>query len=570
MIILGISFLSDASACILSDGKVLAAVSEERLNRKKLWNGIPLLAINEVIKLSGINKDNIDLIATHGIKEASVNKLVFENKIKAINKSNLTEEKKQSQINQLKIRMEHEKYVIEVRTPQYINKIRELFPKKEIEVFDHHECHASSAYFGSELTNTLVLTADGWGEDASSTLWNCKNNIMSKISNTPSIDSLGYFYGSLTKHLGFKPHRHEGKVLGLAAYVKKPKSYQIINSMISFDKNKLEFLGLVEKGIYLPQYDNKNLDILDNNFSREDVASSAQKVLEETVCGLISEIKNVTKFTNFNLCVAGGLFANVKLNQKISELNEVDKLYVFPNMGDGGLCVGAAWLASVKYTNIRPLSMKDMRLGTEIDNVEEVFKNYKKYNLTIKKQNNINKEIAFQLSKGFPVIRVSGAMEFGPRALGNRSILCDASDPNINQKLNQKLNRSEFMPFAPITLEDNFESFYQDYTSTKSNLPFMTSTLNVKAKMMKEAPASVHIDETARPQLIDKKMYSDLYKILIEYKHLTGKSNLINTSFNMHEEPIVCNADDAIRAFISSNLPFIAINEYLIENNDAK
>jgi carbamoyltransferase len=567
MIILGICFLSDASACVLKDGKILAAVSEERLNRKKLWNGIPKLAIDEVIKLSGIKLEQIDLIATHGVKEAKLDDITFQRKFDLINQSSLKKTQKKFQIKELQSRLEHERLVIEERTPRYISEIKNLFPNIKIETFDHHECHASVAYFGSEYNEAFALTADGWGEDASATLWKCKDNIMSKISTTPTIDSLGYFYGSITKYLNFTPHKHEGKVLGLAAYVDKPKSLSIIETMISFDKEKLQFLGLPEKGIYLPKYDNKNLEVLRNNFSREDVASSTQKVLEKTVCGLVSEIKGITKRNTFNLCVAGGIFANVKLNQKLSELKEIKNLFVFPNMGDGGLCVGAAWLSFIKHKKNRPFPIKDMRIGSKIEDVETVLNKYKKYDLTIEKHKNINKEIAFYLQKGVPVIRVEGPMEFGPRALGNRSILCDASDPDINKRLNHKLNRSEFMPFAPITLKDKFEDFYLNYDSNTDNLPFMTSTLKVKKNMMKEAPASVHVDETARPQLIEKKLYSDLYEILIEYKKLTGKSSLINTSFNMHEEPIVCTTDDAMRAFISSNLPYIAINNYLIINN---
>ena len=209
-----------------------------------------------------------------------------------------------------------------------------------------------------------------------------------------------------------------------------------------------------------------------------------------------------------------------------------------------------------------------MRIGTNIENLKETFNKFKKYNLTFIKCNHINKDIAILLEKGFPVIRVSGPMEFGPRALGNRSILCNASDPDINESLNKKLKRSEFMPFAPITLIDDFEKLYKNNNSTILNLPYMTSTLDVKEKMIQESPASVHIDETARPQMIDKKLYPDLHEILCEYKNLTGKSSLINTSFNMHEEPIVCDVNDAMRAFISSNLPYIAINNYLIKNNE--
>ena len=189
-----------------------------------------------------------------------------------------------------------------------------------------------------------MLTIDGWGDGYSAKLFKFNNNKLQNLRSTSLLDSLGYFYGSITKALGFKPHRHEGKILGLAAYGNYKKAYSDISKMISYDKIKKNFISHPENGLYLPSFSNKNLKHLIKKYRKKDIAAAAQKRLEDVVTDYIKSIDN----KSFKLTLAGGIFANVKLNQKISEINKVKDIYIFPNMGDGGLSVGAAVLCYTK------------------------------------------------------------------------------------------------------------------------------------------------------------------------------------------------------------------------------
>ena len=259
MNILGISFLSDASACVLRDGKLVSAVGEERLNRVKLWNGIPQQAIAAALRLAGLTMDQIDLVATHGAAPPAPDTEPFQRAEEAIRNSALSPEKKELQISHLRSRLEHERMVLGTRTPAYLEEIKKITGGKPMAVFGHHESHAATAYYGSGWTDCAVLTADGWGEDGSSTLWSCSGSKMSFLRRSATIDSLGYFYGSITKALGFMPHRHEGKVLGLAAHVKDPKSYRQIRGMVDYDPKTKKFVSRMENGIYVPRFENPEL-----------------------------------------------------------------------------------------------------------------------------------------------------------------------------------------------------------------------------------------------------------------------------------------------------------------------
>lgn len=347
MNILGISFLADASAVLFRDGKLIAAIGEERLNRIKLWNGVPMEAIEEVLILGGISLQDVDVIATHGSVPGEINWSYFEKKIDQVEQSSLDEETKKIQIQVLKERYDHENKVSYERTPGYLKKIEAL--GRPMKLFGHHESHAAGAFYGSPWEECLVLTCDGWGEDGSASIWWCDSNGMKKIHETSTIDSLGYFYGGLTEALGFKPERHEGKILGLAAYEKNPKSYKLVKEMISYDSIKKTFLGHVEKGIYLPRFNNPNLKKCISDYTREDWSSAAQKRLEEVVCECVRDMgEKATK-----IALAGGVFANVKLNQRICELSNVNEVFVFPNMGDGGLGYGAAAMAMKEISGHR-------------------------------------------------------------------------------------------------------------------------------------------------------------------------------------------------------------------------
>lgn len=562
MFILGVCFNTDASACLMKNGKILSAISEERLNRTKSWFGIPHKSIKAVLDMNKLRIEDIGLIATHGKTGNGINKIRYEEIMTNIKNSNLSKNEKNKQISALKQRKIREQTVYDERIPDYLKELKKY--KKPLKVYSHHECHAASAYFSFKKKNGYILTMDGWGEDGlSSTLWKVSNYKLRKISETGLLDSLGYFYGSITKSLGFIPHRHEGKVLGLAAFGNKNNILSKIEAISSINKKELKFVCHMEKGIYKPQFHNNELSRYIKKYSSKNVAFSAQFTLEKNVCKFIENLSG----NDLNIFLAGGIFANVKLNQKIKNLKNVSNVLVFPNMGDGGLCVGASQLAFLESTKKNPSKLNNMLLGNKID-TKSLKKVLLKKKIKFQECKNIHKEIAILLSQNEIVIRVTGKMEFGPRALGNRSILYNCSDQSVNKWLNKKLNRTEFMPFAPATLDEDSHRMYKNMKGGNDAADFMTMTFDCSREMMKQSPAAVHVDGTARPQIISKKKYPDFYKILTEYKKITKKCSLINTSFNMHEEPIVSSIDDSLRAFRSSGLTWMAVENFLISSKE--
>jgi len=561
MNILGIGFLLDASAAVVRDGELVCAVSEERLNRVKFWHGIPHQAIQRVLELAGLSMDEIDLIATHGAAPSAPEPQPFLEKERAIREAGLPADQAEQQLAQLRSRLEHERMVLGRRTPAYLQDIRAL--GRPVRVVGHHEAHAASAYFGSGWDECLVLTADGWGEDGSSTSWQCASGRMQLLSRSHTFDSLGYFYGSITKSLGFVPQHHEGKILGLAAYCPASRSYPTIRSMIDYDPARKRFIGRMERGLYVPRFENPALRQFVQGFPREDIAAAAQRSLEEVVCACVKDLDGAP----LRLALAGGVFANVKLNQRLRELPMVQEVFVFPNMGDGGLSVGAAWLLSMQETGQRPKPLDHLYLGlapAEQEMTECVMRSGFKYTHTPE----IEERIAALLAEGYVVARVVGRMEFGPRALGNRSILCQATDPSINGWLNERLRRSEFMPFAPATLAEHAPSCYVGLDRGRQAARYMTMTFACTSRMRQEAPAAVHVDGTARPQVVSPDDHPGFHRLLTAYHRRTGRASLINTSFNMHEEPIVCTVDDALCAFRDSHLPYLALGNFLIEGPD--
>jgi carbamoyltransferase len=559
MKILGINYLSESSVALIEDGELKYAISEERLNRVKNWWGNPIKSINFTLKETDNVLNDIDIFTTHGlscIKNFIPDKSIFEKKIKEVLQSNLNPKKKKTQINFLKERFEHETKA----RKRNLNNISLLKRKyKKLDLHDHHEAHAASAYFYSGWHKCYVLTIDGWGDDASSKLYKANNGKLTQISSTSSIDSLGYFYGSITNLLGYKPHRHEGKILGLAAFGDHKKAYSYISKMISYDKLNKCFKGNFEKGLYLSKFDNPNIKFLNKKFSPEDIAAATQKRIEEVIIEFIKDnIKDNTK-----IALAGGVFSNVKINQKISELKNIKGIFIYPNMGDGGLAVGCAILSYNKSKKFLPRGAESMYLGPKFSN-SRVLKVIKKNKLKFLKIVNPHKFIAKKLHMGYVVACFQGRMEFGPRSLGNRSILVNACDKTVNDWLNKKLERTEFMPFAPITLKKYADKMYKDLGNKKIATKFMTVTTRCTKEAKKKSPAAVHIDNTARPQIITKEDNKKIFDVLNEYFKISKIPNLINTSFNVHEEPIVCTPDDAVRAFKTSKLDFLYIEDYIV------
>jgi carbamoyltransferase len=264
------------------------------------------------------------------------------------------------------------------------------------------------------------------------------------------------------------------------------------------------------------------------------------------------------------LALAGGVFSNVKLNQLILELPEVETIYVHPNMGDGGLATGAAFeVYSRLNKGFEPQFNQQVYLGTEI-NRDNALAALEKQGLDYEEPDNLAFAVAQLLADGKVIARADGKMEYGPRALGNRTVMAACNDPTINDWLNKKFARTEFMPFAPVILQEHAKEYFPEWKEDHITARFMTLTYNVSETARKNIPAAVHIDNTARPQVLRREDNPDYYDIIKEYYAITGVPSVINTSFNMHEEPIVRTADEAILAFQSADLDALVLGPFLI------
>ena len=432
MIILGVHDGHDSGASLIKDGRIIAAVNEERLNRTKLFTGLPKLSIEEVFKISGIEKSKVEGIALSGTSGLMAN----------IGWENISFKKK---IYQTAANYTPFPAFIAFSNLQrtifnnFRDKTTENYLKKngfdaEIKYFDHHKCHAATAYYASGKNECLVFTTDGSGDGLSASVYHCKDGEMTLIKEIPTFHSLGYFYAYVTMLFGFKMFKHEGKVTGLAAFGSPDKCYSYFEKYFDFKDGKLvNTLGLIGKPAY--EYLKKELE----SYSRTDVAAAVQKRLEDVMIKFVKYY--VEKIKVYDLALAGGVFANVKLNQKILELPEVNSVFIYPNMGDGGLASGAAFnMYKTKDDKLRPYRLDNVYFGSSFSD-EEILNEVKEQNLEAEYVKDIEKYAAELVSQKKIVGNFNGRMEYGPRALGNRSIIADPTDKTINDWLNKRMRR---------------------------------------------------------------------------------------------------------------------------------
>ena len=555
MKILSLTNNLDSSVSLYLNGKIVLAISEERFCRIKNYNGFPKKALGYTLKKFDLKLKEFDYIIYGIIDNINPDKNISSN---FLNKFLETPKKYHKRIKE-RINTEI------IWNKKHINNIKKFAKKNKILhklVFvDHHESHAASAYFCSPFKNANIFTFDGKGGFRSSSHYIGKNNYFERKNYLTTFDSLGYFYGNITRALGFKSERHEGKVTGLAAYGKKTKLIKYFKSFIIIDKNSFK----IKFGPnYIPWFCNKkelpNFFSRLEKYSKPDIAFAAQYILEKTIIHHIK--KNIPKNKKINICLAGGVFANVKLNQKIREIKNVKNVYIQPAMSDTGISLGAIYAFLSKKKKIQPKFLKSVALGSEyrIKHIKKKLR--KKY--VIKKVKNIENCLISEFKNGNPVGFFSGKMEFGPRALCQRSLLYHSKDVSINDWLNKKLNRTEFMPFAPVTIEEYAKRCCIGWNKKDRSADFMTMTYNCTKKFIKKCPASVHIDNTARPQIIRKEIYPKFHKILKNYLIKTGELAIINTSFNRHEEPIVQSIDDALSVLDANIIKTLIFENYLI------
>lgn len=578
MRVLGIGDGFGAGAALVENGVVKFAVSEERLSRIKnhsgYYHGFPYGSIETALAATGWEPDSLDHIA---LSNYAFPPLPL--RIMALSKTRPLGEKEFLHRNEFSQTVNSRLYslISERESDSLLGKgsisvyraalARQLKHRFRIDrpilFVDHHRAHASSAYYTQEEDDCLVVTMDCHGDGLSGTVSTASDGKINRIAKFPATDSLGSFYAAITNYLGFEHHRHEGKVTGLAAYGNPHAAEQDVRRMISYDPGTRRITNHLGRNQFI------SIRNVAGFFSRthkpEDIAAAAQAHLEGLVLQIISGFLSETG--KHKILLAGGIFANVKLNQRINELPQVDYVYVHPGMGDEGLPVGAALASSASRHGFVRRRLPNVFLGPGYRD-EEIKEALAASGLPHLYDPDICVTIARLLAEKKIVARFDGRMEYGPRALGNRSILFHAGDPSVNDWLNRKLRRTEFMPFAPATLKDRAASCYRQVESASYTAQFMTICFDCEPKFTETCPAVVHVDGTARPQLVDREGQATFYRIIDEYEKLTGIASVINTSFNIHEEPIVCTPSDAVRAFQMAGLDHLAIGNYLVSKGD--
>ncbi|PIP35435.1 MAG: hypothetical protein COX20_11355 [Desulfobacterales bacterium CG23_combo_of_CG06-09_8_20_14_all_52_9] len=574
MNILGIGDHVSCGTALIQNGKLVAAINDERLVREKMVFGVPRESIKMIMQYHALHPHQIDAIAIGTINQHLIDHYIdyregwfgFQ---RGKFKQFLFETG--SRISKQRYHLPFlDRLYYTLRKPAFAKRRRALrkILKEEFDFtcpvyfLDHHLCHVASAYYTSGYSDATVFSIDGGGDGKSARIYDVRKGIFNELLSIPSFDSLGCFYSYITQLCGFKAGKHEGKITGLAAYGKPVYIPQLRKIMITHE-------GRVQNiaNVFFLSALKELKKLLPDDFSHKDLAASIQTYVEEMTVDLVKYWLEKTK--NGHVALAGGLFANVKINQRIHEIPGVESVFVHPGMSDEGIPVGAALqlhyqLSKQKYDEHFPV-MNHVYLGPEYDD-QEIQNELDRQEVTYQYLDHIEIEIARLLADGAVVARFHGRMEYGPRALGNRSILYQANDPSVNYWLNDALNRTEFMPFAPIVLMEQAEKCFKNLHGASNAARFMTITFDCTDWMIQTCQGVVHVDHTARPQLVGEKDNPGMYSILNEYFKLTGIPCLINTSFNMHEAPIVCTPHDAMLAFKLGRLDFLAIGNFLVKN----
>tara|TARA_Y100001968_G_scaffold296094_1_gene304042 strand:- start:32680 stop:34410 length:1731 start_codon:yes stop_codon:yes gene_type:complete len=567
--VIGIHFGHDSSAVVLINGDIKLAIQEERFSRVKNHTGFPILTlkyIKEFLDKNHIYEIDVAVGSAKYTEEEDVEIALAISKLYKY---------KYNRVNDIIIKLFsliYRKTISPLFNSENIwrilmkRRVSKLLKRKikKIHFYDHHLCHAASACFSSGYKECLVITQDGKGDHLSGSVWEYSNENLLNIYRQSDKNSLGQMYAEITRFLGFKPNRHEGKITGLAATGNPIKFIQAFDNLIKVNKKgdliRHDLNPLSENKSYfksanlLQEYFKENL----NQDDRSDIAAALQLCTEKTI---ISHVNIFSAGKNLNIALAGGLFANVKVNQEIRNIDSCSSLYIQPAMGDSGLALGAAQLLS-KSNGESPKAQQSSLLGTSYDKDEIDY--YLNNDKQVKYQylgEKVYRDIANNIYSGRIIGLLQGRMEWGPRALGSRSILANTANNEVNQELNKRLKRSDFMPFAPIVIDYDMPELFLDWSENDIASKYMTSTYNVNPKYNEAIQAVVHVDGTARPQSISKDSYNYIYNVLTYLKELSGLGIAINTSFNIHEEPIVESPKDALRA-----LKLEAIDVLYLEN----
>jgi carbamoyltransferase len=582
MIVLGINETHCATAAVLKDGKIVGCASEERFTRVKNDAGYPRRAVDALLASLGITPREIDVVALAGTRMAAKQWLdrVLQDEayIKEYYGVRLPSARR---VLEKRFRKLGAKFgLIDASRGKFgISQAERLglvtdhlgIGAERIRCLDHHTCHAAAAYFGSPFRGApaLVLTNDNSGDGLCATVSTAEGQRLTRHEATSSAPgSLGALYSFVTLYLGMKFGEHEYKVMGLAPYASRAgaqRAYQALKETFDIVEGTPCRFEWKKRG---ERYQLLLRACLGLRFDW--VAGGAQQLLEEILLRWVGLVRG--RRGGSRLALGGGVFMNVKANMLIAQQHGIEDLFVFPSCGDESNAIGAAYLAHLEESAkrglpARPEPLGPAYLGPEATD-EEIEGLIREHNLDgrykVGFHDRIEEKIADLLVSDGVVARCAGRMEFGARALGNRSILANPSDHRVVPLINRMIkNRDFWMPFAPTILKER----ETDYLVNPKGLgsPYMMLAFPTQGKRHEEIVAAIHPqDATARPQILEESWNPEYYRIIREFERRTGIGAVLNTSFNLHGEPIVCSPADAVDTFERSGLPHLALGHWLI------
>lgn len=581
MIILGLNINhADTSACLIIDGKIIAAIEEERFVRKKHYAGFPINAIEFCLDFAKIQLKQVDFVTLNFLPSANFKKKFLYGIKNVFSTATIK-----------KFINFKNKFFYPSDLKNYLNKNN--FRGDVINI-EHHLNHIASSYYNSQFEEAVGLTIDGFGDFCSTEAFLCKNKQIQSLKKVYFPHSLGILYQSITQFLGFKNYGDEYKVMGLASYG-EPKYINQFEKIISYDENDYFNLNLdyfchhtnsnftysFPDGI--PKFPNLYSDKMIELFGRErekndeiktkhfDIASSLQKTFENIVFSILNKLHSDLNIDN--LCLAGGCALNSKFNGLIKQKTKFKNIFIQPNAGDAGGSMGSAlyFLKNNTKSNNKYFinDTNKCYLGSEYSNdfIEKhlINKNEKLRKFKVTKLDDVSlyKSIAHKISSNHIVGWFKGRCEWGPRALGNRSILADARNPKIKDILNIKIKlRETFRPFAPAVLEEFSNAYFElNYPS-----PFMLNVVNARQLAKEKVPSVVHVDNTCRVQTVSKNDNYHFYNLIFEFNKMTGVPIVLNTSFN-ENEPIVLTPDHAFNCFERTAMDCLVLENWIISRS---
>jgi carbamoyltransferase len=567
----------NTSACLINENEIIAFVEEERFTRVKLaTNTIPIRSVEYCLKQAGINFSEInEVVLGWDYSKYPEEMRNFYSKYNMYRKSEYDEA-----IENLNLYSKSS----EVVTKQ----IQIAFAKKgwtisqdKISFTRHHEAHAASVHYLSKVSKNLVLVMDGSGEEIGTSIWLGEKNALTCLESYLLPDSLGYYYAALTEFLGFSVFTGEGKVMGMAPYGKPNLKYRAaLKKFLTFSDGKYsvkpEYIYFGEKELSFRFTKNLN-DLLDRKprlpespFTQDDydLAFETQKMLEDVVIEIVKE--KIKTYDIDSICISGGVAMNCKMNGKIAEINEVKNVFVTPASNDAGVALGAALitLRNLGYSPSEVGSTFTAYLGPNFSN-EEIAKELQEakiYNFEFFENfNELSKYVSKLLAEGKIIGWFQDRMEVGSRALGNRSILANPQFPNMKDKINKEVKRREkFRPFAPSILETEAEKWFEFKSQDLNHHKWMLQAVNCKKEKVAEIPAVVHVDYSVRAQVVYAEDNLKYHNLLEDFFELTGIPVLLNTSFNVRGEPIICKPAEALRCFYSHGLDVLVMENYVL------